>query len=85
MTNGASIEEGIMSETVSKSSLHTKVDREILRDLLLILTMQMTVSQGGKKPSRSVALERLMREYFMDNEVTLSQIDEVVKRRELLK
>ena len=77
----------IMSE-VSKASVQTKIDREILRDLLSVLKVNMTLEwneTNSRSISRSAALEILMRNYFSQNNAVISQIDQIVKRRQNIK
>lgn len=51
------------TETKDRRALLDKIDREIIRDLLAICTLQVTI-ETGVKHSRSEALREILLKYF---------------------
>ena len=60
----------------------SKIERQILKDLLSILTTKMSVDTGVKL-SRTKALSRIMKLYYHRDGNTISQIMDVDRKREL--
>jgi len=60
----------------------SKIERQILKDLLSILTTKMSVDTGVKL-SRTKALSRIMKIHYHRDDNTISQIIDVDRKREL--
>ena len=87
-TGKTQLQSKVIMQEVAKGSIQTKIDREILRDLLSVLKVNMTLEHNetnSRSVSRSAALEMLMRSYFCENPAVISQIDQIIKRRQILK
>ena len=65
-----------------RRQLLDKLDREIIRDMLSIVTLQVTISSGIKH-SRSEALREVLLKHYEDKPEVVNQIKTADKRREI--
>lgn len=65
-----------------RKSQASRIEREILKDLLSILTLKMSVDSKAKL-SRTEALAKIMKSYYSSDEVLISQIDNADQKRKL--
>ena len=65
-----------------RKSQASRIERQILKDLLAILTLKMSVDSKAKL-SRTEALAKIMKNYYSSDEVLISQIDNADQKREL--
>ena len=65
-----------------RKSQASRIEREILKDLLAILTLKMSVDSKAKL-SRTEALAKIMKNYYSSDEVLISQIDNADQKRKL--
>ena len=59
-----------------------KIDREIIRDFLSLITVDFTVHKGPKH-TRSEALREVLLEFYKDRPEMLNAVKRIDKKREL--
>jgi len=69
-------------ERRKRRQLLDRIDREIIRDLLSLITLQVTI-ESGKKHSRSEALREVLMKYFEAKPEVRRQILAVDEKRNL--
>ena len=69
-------------EIFDRKKLLNSIEREIVRDLLSIATLNMTLETGNKH-SRSEALREMMLKYYKHNEPVINQIYQADSKRDL--
>lgn len=65
-----------------RKSIASRIEREILKDLLAILTLKMSVDSKAKL-SRTEALAKIMKQHYQSDDAVLSQIETIDQKRNL--
>lgn len=65
-----------------RKSQASRIERQILKDLLSILTLKMSVDSKAKL-SRTEALAKIMKKHYQSDDAVLSQIERIDQKRNL--